>query len=364
MTPCLAGPSHRPLSMPKADLAAPLPDVRRLLLVGPLELLEARAPVLSDSECDELLQAIAAAPEDVDHRHTPLESLADGSFLSIAQRLVERLRATDDHFSELVLQRAFCISYSAGDGHAAHADPCAFTINVGLSRPDAYAGGELEIHGSAATRFSVGHRRGCALLHAGALRHSAAALTSGTRSNLILWCDRRPRCSVLMALSPTLRGRVLRGLELASLCRLAAASRGCAEDAGRAPQWRQLEQALAPPRRLLGEAWGCADCAALHAAPPPPAACGDGRATAWAGDGGRLLRALTALAAAVDAHKRPPTRRVAALEDAELAQARRDAARSRVAARVASAVRALERSDEAPPERTVVLVPDRFGHRC
>ena len=46
MTPCLAGPSHRPLSMPKADLAAPLPDVRRLLLVGPLELLEARAPVL------------------------------------------------------------------------------------------------------------------------------------------------------------------------------------------------------------------------------------------------------------------------------------------------------------------------------
>ena len=61
MTPCLAGPSHRPLSMPKADLAAPLPDVRRLLLVGPLELLEARAPVLSDSECDELLQAIAAA---------------------------------------------------------------------------------------------------------------------------------------------------------------------------------------------------------------------------------------------------------------------------------------------------------------
>ena len=170
-------------------------SLHRLLLVGSLELLEAREPVLSEAECDQLLQAVAAAPEDVDHRHTPLATLAGGSFLSTAERLVDRLRATDAHLSELALQQAFCISYGAGDGHAAHVDPCAFTINIGLSRPGAFSGGELEILDASTATYSVRHQRGRALCHAGSLRHSAAPLHSGTRCNLIVWCDRRPRVS-------------------------------------------------------------------------------------------------------------------------------------------------------------------------
>ena len=209
--------------------ARPALSLRRLLLVdGSMELLEEREPVLSLQECDELLQAIASAPEDVDHRHTPLETLVGGAFLGMVKGLVDRLCAGGAAYAELRLQRAFCISYHGrGDGHAAHEDPCTFTINVALSPATAYEGGELEIHadmvgtGTGTGTYRVAHRRGCALLHSAALRHSAAPLTRGKRSNLIIWCDRVPHKSfsmwAVLLPSPQLRARVRHHGQSASL---------------------------------------------------------------------------------------------------------------------------------------------------
>jgi hypothetical protein len=336
-------------------------SLRRLLLCGSMELLEAREPVLSLQECDELLQAIASAPEDVDHRHAPLETLAGGALQGMAKGLVDRLCAGGAAYAELRLQRAFCISYHGqGDGHAAHEDPCAFTINVALSPATAYEGGELEIHaGTIGTgTYQVAHQRGCALLHSAALRHSAAPLNRGERSNLIIWCDRAPHFSIWAALlpSPQLRARVLRQLDLTSLCRLGGCSHACAEAAGAAPQWQAVRRALAPPCRLLGEAWGCIG-SPLLAAPQPRDEHSEVNSEGWAGEGGRLLRALTALAADADAHERAARpqapRRAATPDNAELAQARRHAARSRVASRVASAMCALQ--PEGGARRTIVL---------
>ena len=346
---------------PVTPTAATALSLRRLLLCGSVELLETREPMLSLQECDELLQAIASAPEDVDHRHAPLETLAGGALQGMAKGLVDRLCAGGAAYAELRLQRAFCISYHGqGDGHAAHEDPCAFTINVALSPATAYEGGELEIHaGTIGTgTYQVAHQRGCALLHSAALRHSAAPLTRGERSNLIIWCDRAPHFSIWAALlpSPQLRARVLRQLDLTSLCRLGGCSHACAEAAGAAPQWQAVRRALAPPCRLLGEAWGCIG-SPLLAAPQPRDEHSEVNSEGWAGEGGRLLRALTALAADADAHERAARpqapRRAATPDNAELAQARRHAARSRVASRVASAMCALQ--PEGGARRTIVL---------
>jgi len=342
--------------------AAGVLSLRRLLLSSrSMELLEAREPVLSPQECDKLLQAIASAPEDVDHRHSPLETLAGGAFEGVARGLVDRLRAGGAAYAELRLQRAFCITYHGqGDGHAAHEDPCAFTINVALSPATAYEGGELEIHADTIGTYRVAHQRGCALLHSGALRHSAAPLTRGERSNLIIWCDRAPHFSMWAALlpSPQLLAHVLSHLDLASLCRLGGCSHACAEAAGGSPQWLAVRRALAPPCRLLGEAWGCVGSPPL-AAPQPRDEHSEARSEACAGEGGLLLRALTALAAAVDAHERAARpqapRRASTPDDAELAQARRHAARSRVASRVASAMRALQPDPEGRARRAIVL---------
>ena len=77
----------------------------------------------------------------------------------------------------------------------------------------------------------------------------------------------------------------------------------------------------------------------------------------WAGEGGRLLRALSALAAAVDFHERAARpqarRRNESPDDAELVQARRHAACSRVASRVSSAMRALQ--PDGAKRRTIVF---------
>ena len=100
------------------------------LIAGELEVLSSDA-ALDPGVCAALLSAARRAPPDIDDRHAPLESLEGGAHLPIAEQLVERLRCVGAYYSELRLQRAFCIRYAGdGDGHAAHVDPCAFTINV------------------------------------------------------------------------------------------------------------------------------------------------------------------------------------------------------------------------------------------
>jgi len=344
--------------MPPPEASPPPPISLSRLLGGHLEAWAA-SDVLSPSACELILSAVRSAPADVDHRHLPLETLDGGAHLPTAQRVVERLRAVSAYHAELRLQRAFCVRYSGeGDGHAAHRDPCAFTVNVALTPAADFAGGDLAFHPSerADASHSVGHELGGAILHAGAARHSAVPLSCGERCNLILWLDRAPTASIWSAMPPALQARCLRLLDLSSLSRFAAASRSCAEDAAAAPQWASLRRALEPPRTLLARVWGCAECTdalggvseeearrrlaaepeeARHVPTPLPLSLA-------------ALAALHALAAAVDALQRPQR---AAPEDLDLAEARRVAARSRVASRVAAAVAAAEAAERGSGAR-------------
>ena len=111
-----------------------LMQLRRLMLAGSLEVFESDR-VLDRATCQEMLRAVSRAPEDVDHRHIPLETLDGSSFLGTASMLVDRLREVSAHHAELRLQRAFCIRYVQDEGHAAHVDPCAFTIKYALVLP-------------------------------------------------------------------------------------------------------------------------------------------------------------------------------------------------------------------------------------
>lgn len=78
-----------------------------------------------------------------------------------------------------------------------HVDDAEVTLNVCLG--DAFEGGDLAVLGHRCLAHSatpandgeaasVPHAVGTALVHAGALRHRAEAVTSGHRVNLILWC--------------------------------------------------------------------------------------------------------------------------------------------------------------------------------
>jgi hypothetical protein len=91
-----------------------------------------------------------------------------------------------------------------------HADDAEVTLNLCLG--ETFAGGDLYFEGlrceahrqdgcSAADRFVWRHRRGAALLHAGAHRHGALPVTGGARHNLVVWmrsaaarADAGPEC--------------------------------------------------------------------------------------------------------------------------------------------------------------------------
>ncbi len=123
-----------------------------------------------------------------------LDDLLEGVAAPLGRALFARCggEALDHH-------HGFTVEYSPERDRdlSLHIDDAEVTLNVCLG--DAFEGGELSVlghrclahantpvgDGEAAT---VAHAVGTALVHAGALRHRAEAVTDGHRVNLILWC--------------------------------------------------------------------------------------------------------------------------------------------------------------------------------
>jgi hypothetical protein len=95
-------------------------------------------------------------------------------------------------------EHAFVVRYALGEDVdlGFHADDAEVTLNLCLG--EGFLGGDLffegercEIHRQTPTapgeRFRWAHEPGVALLHAGANRHGAYAITHGERHNLIVW---------------------------------------------------------------------------------------------------------------------------------------------------------------------------------
>lgn len=85
---------------------------------------------------------------------------------------------------------AFVVDYEMSKQRslAAHDDSSDVTLNLCLHQES--TGGELVFYDKAGNRpkLSVSHVVGQAIVHRGAHTHRAKPITSGFRSNLILWC--------------------------------------------------------------------------------------------------------------------------------------------------------------------------------
>merc|ERR550525_1939074 len=88
----------------------------------------------------------------------------------------------------------FVVRYKIGEDLdlAEHADTSNVTLNACLGRN--FTGGDIYFKGVRFTDSAedkdercVGHRKGVALLHLGGHFHGVDAITSGERSNLVLW---------------------------------------------------------------------------------------------------------------------------------------------------------------------------------
>jgi predicted 2-oxoglutarate/Fe(II)-dependent dioxygenase YbiX len=70
-----------------------------------------------------------------------------------------------------------------------HYDDALVTLNICLGRK--FTGGKLVFHDDDGTTMAtVEHKIGQAVLHLGEHQHQALKITSGQRSNIILWCRR------------------------------------------------------------------------------------------------------------------------------------------------------------------------------
>lgn len=88
---------------------------------------------------------------------------------------------------------AFAVDYSTKTQRslAKHFDESAMTLNVCLGNE--FEGGSLLFYpgGWNAPSIEVEQKPGFALIHSGQLVHRATALTSGTRTNLVMWCQEK-----------------------------------------------------------------------------------------------------------------------------------------------------------------------------
>lgn len=107
-------------------------------------------------------------------------------------------RIVEDHVAPIAREKygvrlrkqpyAFLVDYSVGTQRslAAHVDASDVTLNVCLGRE--FEGGDLVLMPEGAVEKRIEQSVGWAVVHRGSLEHRAAPLTSGRRSNLILWC--------------------------------------------------------------------------------------------------------------------------------------------------------------------------------
>lgn len=83
----------------------------------------------------------------------------------------------------------FIVDYAADKQRslAEHFDSSDVTLNVCLGRK--WTGGKLVFRGPRGGKIEIAHRPGRAIIHRGKHLHKALPVTSGSRSNLILWCS-------------------------------------------------------------------------------------------------------------------------------------------------------------------------------
>lgn len=88
---------------------------------------------------------------------------------------------------------AFAVDYTPQTqaGLALHTDASSMTLNVCLGHR--FRGGRLACYPSGESRAAILIKQepGYALVHAGSLPHRALRITSGSRTNLVLWCRAR-----------------------------------------------------------------------------------------------------------------------------------------------------------------------------
>ncbi len=150
--------------------------------------------------CEALLGRIAEAPSEAPNSMNKYGvDLHEGSLgLSGWLRTVMNKHVAPiarDYYPEvgkLSAMYGFVVNYAVGKQRklAAHIDePSDVTLNVCLGTQ--FEGGELVFMGPREEKFEVEHKVGRAIIHRGHHLHQAKAITSGKRTNLILWCSER-----------------------------------------------------------------------------------------------------------------------------------------------------------------------------
>lgn len=86
----------------------------------------------------------------------------------------------------------FTIQYQAGKDQSIrqHSDSSSLTLNINLNLPDGedYSGSSLYfVDPATGLKNTVNFAPGVAVMHRGATQHAALPITSGERSNMVLW---------------------------------------------------------------------------------------------------------------------------------------------------------------------------------
>lgn len=69
-----------------------------------------------------------------------------------------------------------------------HTDASATTLNINMNRPEEdFSGSEVDFFGPGGQRTTFTFAPGMAVIHGGGVAHQARPITSGERSNLVLW---------------------------------------------------------------------------------------------------------------------------------------------------------------------------------
>lgn len=153
-----------------------------------------RVRLFTAAQCRELLEQIDAqraraggAPNTMNRYGVTLGGSLRPLFAELNERYVQPLssRRLRKH------PHAFAVDYTPRTQRAlaAHVDDSEMTLNVCLGPK--FTGGDLVCIPDDEKSFRVAQKPGYALIHRGQLAHRALSITSGARTNLVLWCRAR-----------------------------------------------------------------------------------------------------------------------------------------------------------------------------
>jgi hypothetical protein len=136
--------------------------------------------------------------------------LDDIGFFSLIEELISsfvmplcRVYFPDEKPFNFENHHSFIVSYKIGEDLdlANHIDDSDVTVNICLGKE--FEGGQLTFYGTKpdGSPMSYSHEPGTAVIHLGKNWHEAQKITSGERTNLIIWC----KCSNRRYLPPKIR---------------------------------------------------------------------------------------------------------------------------------------------------------------